>query len=93
MKSNTVNQMEVVDDNFIRKLKGMANTPNESVPVLIKHLNEGVRPGQEAGITCNKFHGGIDKFTEVKYIHNGACGAVHRSEVREDPRGAAAVNN
>ena len=55
-----VSQLET-EDYFIRKLQGMPVTPNESVPILNKHLKGYVPNGRQLGIACNKFSGGIDR--------------------------------
>ena len=52
-------QLEI-EDYFIRKLHGMANTPNKLVPILNKHLKGYVQNGRQLGIACNKFLGGMD---------------------------------
>ena len=54
-----ISQIEV-EDYFIRKLQGMAVTPNDIVPILSKHLRGYVPDGRQLGIANNKFPGGID---------------------------------
>ena len=49
-----------IDDYFIRNLRGMAVTPNESVPILSKHLKGYVLDGRQLRIASNKFPGDID---------------------------------
>jgi hypothetical protein len=80
-----------IEDYFIRKLQGMAVTPNDTVPILSKHLGGYVTDGRQLGIANNKFPGGIDQFTEVKVIH---IGTIHyrRPCVQNEQRGSACVN-
>ncbi len=68
-QSGMVSQMEI-EDYFIRKLQSMAILPQNTVPILNKHLKGYVPDGRQMGITCNKFPGEIDQFTEVKVIHS-----------------------
>jgi hypothetical protein len=58
-QSGMISQIEV-EDYFIRKLQGMAVTPNDIVPILSKHLRGYVPDGRQLGIANNKFPGGID---------------------------------
>ena len=55
-----------IEDYFIRKLRGTAITPNESVPALSKHLR-GYIPNKRQLVIAynNKLLGGIEQFTEV----------------------------
>ena len=84
-QSGMVSQVKV-KDYFIRKLQGMAITPNDIVPILNKHLRGDVPDGRQLWIAINKFPGGIDQFTEVKVIHNVT---VHyrRHGVRDEQHG------
>ena len=89
-QSGMASQVEV-EDYFIRKLQGMAVTPNDYVPILSKHIKGYDPDGRQLGIASNKFLGGIDQFTEVKVIHSGT---VHymRLGVRDEQQGSTAVN-
>ena len=49
-----------IGDYFIRKLHGMAVTPNDSVPILNKHLKGYVPNGRKLGIASKKFPDDID---------------------------------
>ena len=75
-----------VEDHFIRKLRGTAVTPNDTLSILNKHLRGYVPDGRQLGIASNKFPGGIDQFTEVMVIH---VGIVHyrRPWVRNEQQG------
>ena len=89
-QSSMVNQIEIVDY-FVRKLKGMAITPNELVLVMSKHLKRYVPDRRQLGIACNKVLGGIDQFTEFKVIHGGTV-QYKRPNVQDDHKGSVAVN-
>jgi hypothetical protein len=80
-----------VEDYFIRKLQGMVITPNDTVPILSKHLKGYVPDGRLLGIANNKFLGGIDQFTEVKVVHNGTIHYI-RPGVRDEQQGSTQVN-
>ena len=80
-----------IEDYFIKKLRGMAISTENMVPILSKHSRGYVPDERQMGIACNKFPGGIDQFTEVKVIHIGTV-RYRRVDVRDDPSGAAAVN-
>ncbi len=77
-----------IEDYFIKKLQGMAVSPENTVPILNKHLKGYVPDGRHVGIACNKFPGGIDQFTEVKVIHNGTL-QYRRMDIRDDQSWAA----
>jgi len=51
IQSSMVSQMEI-EDYLVRKLKGMAVTPNEPVPILSKHLGGYVLDGSKAAGNC-----------------------------------------
>jgi len=70
-QSGMVSKLEI-EDYLTRKVQGMSITPIESMPILIKHLKGYVPNVRQLGIACNKFPCGIDQFTEVKVLHNGA---------------------
>jgi hypothetical protein len=61
------------------------------MPLLGKQLRGYVPDGRQTGIASNKRPVGVDQFTEVKVIHSGAV-QYKRPEVRDNPRGSAAVN-
>ena len=77
---------------FRNKLRGMAVTPNESVPILNKHLKGYIPDGRQLGIASNEFPGGIDQFTEVKVIHIGTVQYMRPGD-RDNQRGSTTVNN
>jgi len=85
-----VSQIEV-EDYIIRKLQGMAITPNNTTPIPNKHLKGYVPDEGQLGITSNKLSGAIDQFTKVKYIHNGIVRYM-RHGARNEQQGSVAVN-
>ena len=60
-----------VENLFLHNLQEKAITPDESVPLLNKHLKGYVPDGRQIGIACGKHPAGVDQFTEVKVIHSG----------------------
>ena len=85
-----ISQVEV-EDYFIRKLQGMAVTPNDNVQILNKHFKGYVLDGRQLGVACNKLPGGIDQFTEVKVIHKGTIHYM-RPDVLDKQQRSTAVN-
>ena len=85
-----VSHMEV-EDYFIRKLHGMAISPQNTVPIMSKHLKGYVPDGRQLGIACNKFLSGIDQYTKVKVIHSGTA-QYKRTDVQDNQTGAATAN-
>ena len=79
-----------IEDYFIRKLQGMAISPQTTVPILSKYLKGYVPDGRQMGNACNKFPGGIDQLTEVKVIHIGTVQYM-RMDVRDNHSRAVAV--
>ena len=65
--------------------------PDDHVPVVSKHLRGYVPDGRQTGIACGKYPAGVDQYTEVKIIHSGTI-QYNRPDVRNNPRGSAAVN-
>jgi hypothetical protein len=61
----------------------MEVTPNDTVPILNKHLRGYVPDGRQFGIASNKFPRGIDQFPEVKVIHSGTVHYI-RPSVRDE---------
>ncbi len=59
--------------------------------LLSKKLKGYVPDGHHTGIACGKYPAGVDQFTKVKVIHNGAV-QYKRLDVKDDQHGAAAVN-
>jgi len=55
----------------LRKLNESAIIPNNSMPLLNKHLKGYVPDGRRTGIASIKHPAGVDQLTEVKVIHNG----------------------
>ena len=51
-QSSMVSQMMETEDYFVRKLKGMAITPNDPVPIMSKHLKGYVLDGRQLKIAC-----------------------------------------
>jgi hypothetical protein len=49
-----------VEDLFLRMLRGSAITPNDSVPLLSKHLKGYVPDERQTGIACGKHPAGVD---------------------------------
>jgi hypothetical protein len=85
-----VSSMEV-EDVFMRRLQESAISPDNSVPLLSKHLKGYVPDGRQMGIANGKYPAGVDQYTEVKIIHSGTV-QYSRPEVRDNPGGSAAVN-
>jgi hypothetical protein len=52
-------QLEI-EDYFINKVREMAISPENSVPILKKNLNGYIPDGRHLGIACGKFPAGID---------------------------------
>ncbi len=52
-----------VEDYFLRKLRGTAINPTQSVPLLSKHLKGYVPDGHQMGIANGKYPTGVNKFT------------------------------
>jgi hypothetical protein len=69
-QSEMVSSMEV-EDLFLRRLQESAITPDDSVPLMSKHLMGYVLDGCQARIACGKHPAGGNHFTEVTGIHNG----------------------
>jgi hypothetical protein len=76
---------------FMRRLQESAIIPDNSVPLLSKHLRGYVPDGRQTGIACGKYPAGVDQYTEVKVIHSGTI-QYDRPDVRNNPGGSAAVN-
>ena len=81
-----------VEDCFLLKLRETAINLAQFLPLLSKNLKGYVPDGHQTWIACGKYPAGVNQFTEVKVIHNGA---VHyrRPEVKDDQQEAVAVNS
>jgi hypothetical protein len=89
-QSGMVSTMEV-EEYFLRRLQESAINPDSAMPLLGKQLRGYVPDGRQTGIASSKRPAGVDQFTEVKVIHSGAV-QYRRPDVRDNPRGSAAVN-
>ncbi len=72
-------------------LQESAIQPDSAMPLLGKQLRGYVPDGRQTGIASSKRPAGVDQFTEIKVIHSGKI-QYRRPEVRDNPRGSAAVN-
>ena len=70
-QSGMIGTMEV-EDYFLRKLQEIAIQPESAMPFLGKKLRGHVPDKRHTGIASSKRPAGVDQFTEVKVIHNGA---------------------
>jgi len=80
-----------VEDLFLLKLQESEITPDESLPLLSKHLKGYVPDGRHTGIACGKHPAGVDQFTEGKIIHSITI-QYNRPNVRNNHGGSAEVN-
>ena len=78
------------EGNFLRKLRETAINPAQFVPLLSRNLKGYVPDGHQTGIACGEYPSGVNQFTEVKVIHNGAV-QYKRPQARDDQQGAVAV--
>ena len=70
-QSRMVSTMEV-EDYFLRMLQESAIQPDSAMPLLGKRLRGYVPDGSQPRIASSKRPVGVDQFTDVKVIHNGA---------------------
>ncbi len=70
-ESGMVSTMEV-EEYFLRRLHESAINPDSAMPLLGKQLRGYVPDGRQTGFASIKRLTGVDQFTEVKVIHNGA---------------------
>ena len=84
-QSGMVSSMEV-GDFFMRKLNESAIIPDNSMPLLNKHLKGCIPDGRQTGIASSKHPAKVDQFTEVKVIHSGTV-QYRRPDVRSNPLG------
>ena len=82
-QSGMESQLEI-EDYFIKKVREMAFSPKNTVPIMKKHLRGYIPDGRQLGIACGKFTAGIDHFTEVPVIHSGTI-QYRRLGVPDDP--------